>query len=195
MKLHIKLFCTFTILCSILSCSQEKVTAIQPAEASMSTIGTDSIIEWSKAESVSSESLINTEMDSVAIIPLKENEGHMLGQISYISCHDDTLVVADNHQVCLYDAKGKYIIAIGAVGHGPEEYLDFGGVFASHDSIYIKDKGAGQILTYDYCGRNTNKRKFKDGAPQDFFVLKNGSILGAYSGYRQNSLYRLIVFN
>ena len=152
-------YCLLLATC-VMSCSQNKRNAtIMPAEASIvAETG-----EWPKEHTMSNECFISTETDSVVILPLRESESHMLGQIAQVASHNDTLVIADGRQVCLFDEQGCYLATIGAMGHGPNEYIDFGGMYMSEDSIYIKDKGAGCILTYDFKGRLTYKRSFPDG--------------------------------
>lgn len=188
-------YCLLLATC-VMSCSQNKRNAtIVPAEASIVAETVDSITEWPKEHTMSNECFISTETDSVVILPLRESESHMLGQIAQVASHNDTLVIADARQVCLFDEQGCYLATIGAMGHGPNEYIDFGGMYMSEDSIYIKDKGTGCILTYDFKGRLTNKRSFPDGAPQSFCVLGNGVVLGGFSGYRPNAVYRLVIYN
>lgn len=183
------------IFCVLCSCQNKAHKTMERAEASMPVEKADSILEWPMASIVSHESLIENEMDSVVILPLQETTSHMLGQIMQIQHLNDTLVISDNKRVCLYNSEGEYLSSIGAVGHGPNEYLSLGGMYISDDSIYIKDAGAGRILTYNVDGKLTNTRDFADGAPQEFCILNDGIVLGAYSGYRPNSLFRLAVFD
>lgn len=181
--------------CVLCSCHDKTHKTLKQAEASMPVDKADSILEWPKASTVSYESLIENEMDSVVVLPLQEKSGQMLGQIVQIQHLNDTLVISDNKRVCLYNSEGEYLSSIGAVGHGPNEYLSLGGMYIVEDSIYIKDVGVGRILTYNVDGKLTNTRNFADGAPQEFCILNDGIVLGAYSGYRPNSLFRLVVFD
>lgn len=183
-------------ICCTISCSINNTpTPIDPAKASIHVSEEDSILTWPQTYNLSTESFLSQEIDSITIIRLSEKEELSIGQISQIQHHNDTLIVADNYHIFLYSAQGDFISSIGAQGHGPNEYINFGGMFASKDSIYIKDRGKGCILTYSFNGENTTIRNFKKGAPQVFCILSNGVTLGAYSGYRKNSLYRLIIFD
>lgn len=114
-------YCLLLATC-VMSCSQNKRNAaIVPAEASIVAETVDSITEWPKEHTMSNECFISTETDSVVILPLRESESHMLGQIAQVASHNDTLVIADARQVCLFDEQGCYLATIGAMGHGPNE--------------------------------------------------------------------------
>ncbi|GHT65134.1 hypothetical protein AGMMS50239_24220 [Bacteroidia bacterium] len=100
--------------------------------------------------------------DEIIAIDLEMTDESLMrggaGKVFYLK---DYIILAEYHQILLFDKTGKFIRAIGRKGQGPEEYMSIGDIAFDEQEqcLYVADFG--KILCYDLNGNCIKKRTFQ----------------------------------
>lgn len=98
-------------------------------------------------------------------IVLETTENSIIGVISKIAFHNDTIIIADKqtNSILLFDGKGRFLSKIKRVGRGRQEYLEMSDVYIADDYIFIYDKHLFKVCCYDFTGRYIYSFDTKEG--------------------------------
>ena len=139
---------------------------------------------------------LSTVFTDIKRVPLEETPNSMIGYISQmeIANNGDFIVFDQANKVILrFDSCGNYLNAIGARGHGPNEYTDpfYMSYDRFHDEILVTDHGKQEIQFFDLSGKIVHKTKtpFYSCATQ---TLDEEHIL-YYRGYNNQEGFNFII--
>ena len=140
--------------------------------------------------SASTSSLVDA-VESVSLLPLKEDEGHLLGEKVELYLLGDSYIIMDQLNTRIYrfsSNNGEFVCEIGTKGNGPGEYSSIKNIQVRDDKVVVFSD-PDKILTYDKNGTLIHEEHVPDLGLQNIYV-KEGllSFFGAGRG-KDNVLY------
>lgn len=102
---------------------------------------------------------------SFETIALETNDDCLIGQVSKMLFHNDTIIIVDKitKSIFLFDDKGKFLSKICRVGRGPQEYLDLTDACVGNDHILVIDNNQRKIFCYNFNGKYRYGFEAKEG--------------------------------
>lgn len=89
----------------------------------------------------------------VQYIPLKMEGENLMDKIRYIDIDEHYILIKAMNGIFLFNREGEFLNKIGAIGHGPFEYIFSGTPKISNDSVYVPIiLPESQICIYDVNG-------------------------------------------
>ena len=84
-------------------------------------------------------------------------DAYLFGRIVDLAVDSHGRIITADQQppsVIVFSMDGELVGSVGAVGEGPGEYTDIGGVYVGpNDSIYVADSRRNRLLVFDPAGR------------------------------------------
>lgn len=151
---------------------------------------------------LNSMSVINdkSELDSKSLnmsqtlIPLETTDSSLLSKITCIEKSKDAYWIVSDGLVFKFSKQGKYLQTIGAIGQGPEEYLNAYNlqIDDSGNIIYVMDYLGRKMVTYTLTGDFINSFELPHYSYNNFKL--NGSNIYFY-GYENSIIPALLKLN
>lgn len=188
----------YTILISIAySCSgsSEEVRSIVNVPApSIYPTPDSNVTNWHLSTETTDKSFLSENIDTVIIVRPETNEKCLIGSISGILTRGDSIIVIDASKaqaIHIFDKYGNYISTIGNKGEGPDEYGRIDDVKLHNNRLYILDRIKNQIISYPLSDGEAMSRTFNETRPDNFAILNDSIILGAYASYFERNPFAL----
>lgn len=151
---------------------------------------------------LNSMSVINdkSELDSKSLnmsqtlIPLETTDSSLLSKITCIEKSKDAYWIVSDGLVFKFSKQGKYLQTIGAIGQGPEEYLNAYNlqIDDSGNKIYVMDYLGRKMVTYTLTGDFINSFELPHYSYNNFKL--DGSNIYFY-GYENSIIPALLKLN
>ena len=155
------------------------ICVISGCKASSSTIEFEASFSMSSFEECVSE---------ITVIPLEDDNEHMLGDDLNLLLSEDSFILSDGitSRIFRYSRAGRFLNTIGAKGRGPAEYIEFNGVQIVDDkvNVYVPH---GDVLTYLVDGTFVS-RLTEENLGAKVWQVDEGFF--TYSGYGSVSGYK-----
>lgn len=155
---------------------------------------TSNVTNWYLSTETSNKSFLSENIDTVILVKPETNDDCLIGSISGIFAHGDSIIVIDASKaqaIYVFDKDGKYISSIGTKGEGPDEYGSINAVKLNNNKLYILDWIKNQIVFYPLDKGEIGHRTFKEMRPDNFAILNNSITLGAYASYFEQNPFAL----
>lgn len=127
------------------------------------------------------DQIVTLDVSEGEVIPLETTDESLLAHVTNIEKMHDMFVVSTPKSVMRFDAAGKYLGHVGALGHGNSEYIDTRNVFTSEDRIHIFDWSSRKVNSYDADGKFLSMLNIELGEgniyPSTLYRLGDGMFL------------------
>lgn len=127
-------------------------------------------------------------VSEITIVPLEDDDTHLLGDSPNLFVSEDGFILSDafNPRIYRYASDGRFMNIIGASGRGPTEYIGIDGVQILGDEAIVYSP-LGEVLTYKTDGTFVERTSEKDLGDKTWKV-GNGYL--TYNGYGSVSGYK-----
>lgn len=122
---------------------------------------------------------ITSFIDSIKVIPLKNESNIVLTNPQKILCYKNKFYILDNNRVLCYGPDGNFICFVGERGHGHGEYINIATFVISGNTIKLLDSFTNQMLTYTLEGEFISEAKAPEGVLSNVqdAIFENDAVL------------------
>lgn len=182
------------MVCSCTGGSEEVHYIADIPNPTLYPTNSSNVINWHLSTETTNKSFLSENIDTVIIVKPETSDESLIGSISGILIHGDSIIVIDASKAqafYVFDKSGKYLSTIGAKGEGPDEYGSINGVKLHDNNLYIIDWIKNQLISYPLNEGKIVSRTFKEMMPHNFAILNDSLILGAYASYFENNPFAI----
>ena len=122
---------------------------------------------------------LSSYIDSVEYIVLETHPDGLFNMIEKLIVQDDKIFILDfrnRNQILVFDATGKFLFPVGALGRAPGEFLETRNFTVDSNHIYIIDNYQSRLLLYDLNGAYIETKQLP-GVFYDIAILGNGDYM------------------
>lgn len=118
------------------------------------------------------------------MIVLETTEECLIGEVTKIAWHNDTLVICDSESksVFFFNKDGNFLSKICRFGRSGQEYMDAYDFYIGNDEVIILDNMNFKILCYDFSGNFKYSFKIESGVS----VCENEGKIFVYNGWGES---------
>lgn len=168
--------------------------SVKPATPSIKISSEDNDVIKLGINLSESKTFLASEVKSARAVELETTDSCLIGAITNILLHNDTIIVVDGHKsrkIFLFDTRGNFLSSIGNVGEGPGEYETITNAELTDRGIAIHDIQSAKWIEYDFDGSVLETTRFDITCPTRVQKISNNKYLATYASYNDNYPYGL----